>query len=74
MAYQTIWYFTELPEDIVNILDKDLFNNFDHEMKDSKLHGDALNKEKRNSKNAWCISNQNLMCVVVNPLITKMLI
>ena len=38
MAYQTIWYFTELPEDIVDILDKDLFNNFDHEMKDSKLH------------------------------------
>ena len=24
MAYQTIWYFTELPEDIVDILDKDL--------------------------------------------------
>ena len=57
MAYQTIWYFTELPEDIVDILDKDLFNNFDHEMKDSKLHGDALNKEKRNSKNAWISTN-----------------
>ena len=57
MAYQTIWYFTELPEDIVDILDKDLYNNFDHEMKDSKLHGDALNKEKRNSKNAWISTN-----------------
>ena len=57
MAYQTIWYFTELPEDIVDILDKDLYNNFDCEMKDSKLHGDALNKEKRNSKNAWISTN-----------------
>ena len=57
MAYQTIWYFTELPEDIVDILDKDLYNNFDHEMKDSKLHGDKLNKEKRNSKNTWIPTN-----------------
>ena len=31
----------------------DLYNNFDHQMQDSKLHGDALNKEKRNSKNTW---------------------
>ena len=36
MAYQTIWYFTDLPEDVVEILDKDLYNNFDHKMKDSK--------------------------------------
>ena len=53
MAYQSIWYFTNLPEDVVEILDKDLYNNFDHKMQDSKLHGDALNKEKRNSKNTW---------------------
>ena len=53
MAYQSIWYFTNLPEDVVEILDKDLYNNFDHQMQDSKLHGDALNKDKRNSKNTW---------------------
>ena len=53
MAYQSIWYFTNLPEDVVEILDKDLYNNFDHQMQDSKLHGDAVNKEKRNSKNTW---------------------
>ena len=53
MAYQSIWYFSNLPEDVVEILDKDLYNNFDHKMQDSKLHGDALNKEKRNSKNTW---------------------
>ena len=53
MAYQSIWYFSDLPEDVVDLLDKDLYTNFDHKMQDSKLHGDALNKEKRNSKNTW---------------------
>ena len=53
MAYQSIWYFSNLPEDVVEILDKDLYNNFDHKMQDSKLHGDSLNKDKRNSKNTW---------------------
>ena len=47
MAYQSIWYFTNLPEDVVEILDKDLYDNFDHQMQDSKLYGDELNKEKR---------------------------
>ena len=47
MAYQSIWYITGLPKDIVDILDKDLYNNFDYEMKDSKLHGDAVNKDIR---------------------------
>ena len=53
MAYQSIWYFTDLPKDVVEILDKDLYDNFDNQMQDSKLHGDALDKVKRNSKNTW---------------------
>ena len=53
MAFQSVWYFTDLPEDVVDILDKDLYDNFNSKMQDSKLHGDALNKEKRNSKNTW---------------------
>ena len=57
MAYQSIWYITGLPKDIVDILDKDLYNNFDYEMKDSKLHGDELNKDIRKSKNAWISTN-----------------
>ena len=44
MAYQSIWYFTDLPKDVVEILDKDLYDNFDNQMQDSKLHGDALDK------------------------------
>ena len=53
MAYQSIWYFTDLPEKVVNLIEEDLTETFDPQMQDSKLHGDALNKEKRNSQNAW---------------------
>ena len=53
MAYQSIWYFTDLPDKVVDLIEEDLAENFDPQMGDSKLHGDALNKEKRNSQNAW---------------------
>ena len=53
MAYQSVWYFTDLPSDIVKILEKDLCEKFDAEMKESLLIGDSLNKKKRNSQNAW---------------------
>ena len=53
MAFQSVWYYTNLPEDIVESIEKDLTKNFDPQMADSRLHGDALNKEKRNSQNAW---------------------
>ena len=53
MAYQSIWYFTDLPKDIIDIIEQDLEVKFDNEMADSKLVGDLLNKEKRNSQNAW---------------------
>ena len=53
MALQSVWYYTDLPEDVVDIIEKDLSEKFDPLMADSKLHGDALNKEKRNSQNAW---------------------
>ena len=53
MAFQSVWYYTDLPEDIVDIIERDVSETFDEQMGDSKLHGDALNKEKRNSQNAW---------------------
>ena len=53
MALQSVWYFTDLHEEIVDIIEKDISIKFDNQMADSKLHGDALNKEKRNSQNAW---------------------
>ena len=57
MAFQSIWYFTDLPEDIVNILDKDLADNFDFTMDESKLMGQQVRKDKRNSDNAWISSD-----------------
>ena len=53
MAFQSVWYYTNLPEDIVDIIESDLSENFDPQMADSLLHGDSLNKEKRNSQNTW---------------------
>ena len=53
MAFQSVWYYTDLPEDIVDIIERDLTENFDPQMADSRLHGDALNKEQRNSQNTW---------------------
>ena len=57
MAYQSIWYFTDLPKDVVEIIEKDLTDKFGSQMDDSRLYGDALNKDKRNSKNAWVPSH-----------------
>ena len=53
MAFQSIWYFTDLPEKIVDIIEEDVAQNFDHKMADSRLSGNALNKGKRSSQNAW---------------------
>jgi len=53
LALQSVWYFSNLDPDIVNIIERDLTENFDPSMGDSKLYGDALNKEKRNSQNTW---------------------
>lgn len=57
MAYQSIWYYTDLPEDVVNIVERDLTAKFDSSMADSRIHGDELNKEKRNSQNTWIPSS-----------------
>lgn len=57
MAFQSIWYYSNLPEEVVNIVEKDLLENFQEDMADSRLYGDMLNKEKRNSKNAWVPSH-----------------
>ena len=50
---QSIWYYSNLDPDVVDIIERDLTENFDPSFQDSRLHGDALNKDKRNSQNAW---------------------
>ena len=56
MAHQTIWYFTDLPNEIIEKLDEDLFDNFDLTMGESRLIEDEVNKNIRNSQNAWISS------------------
>lgn len=57
MACQSVWYFTNLPEKIINILEEDLIEHFDSNLQESKLSGDIINKSKRDSKNAWVPSD-----------------
>ena len=53
MAYQSTWYFSDIPKDLIANIEGDLTGSFQEQMGDSKLMGDALNRDKRNSKNAW---------------------
>jgi predicted 2-oxoglutarate/Fe(II)-dependent dioxygenase YbiX len=56
MAFQSIWYFTDLPNDIIDIIEKDLTENFDDHLEDSRVgDGDygTVDKSKRNAKNTW---------------------
>ena len=57
MALQSVWYYSDLPEDLVDIIERDLKDTFDPQMSDSRLYGDALNKDKRDSQNAWIPSH-----------------
>ena len=50
MAYQSIWFYTDIPEDIVDIIERDVSLKFDEQMGDSRLQGDSLNKEKETHK------------------------
>ena len=53
MAFQTIWYFSDISQKIIETIEEDLTDTFQEKMGDSRLMGDALNRDKRNSKNAW---------------------
>lgn len=56
MAFQSIWYYTNLPEKIINCIEEDLEQHFDPQLQPSKV-GDGgqgvVNEQKRNAKNAW---------------------
>jgi len=52
MAFQTMWYHTDLPSEMVDILLKDL-EAYNERMDVSKLMGDHIDLKQRNSKNTW---------------------
>ena len=56
MAFQSIWYFTDLNPKIIDIIEEDLKDNFDPHLQDSRVgEGDygTVDKDKRNARNAW---------------------
>ena len=52
MAFLTMWYETQLPEEVVDILVKDI-SEVDEFTEESRLHGDVADKVIRDSKNVW---------------------
>ena len=56
MAFQSIWYFTDLPQDTINTLEKELCK-YDSKLEESRLHGGVLDKGKRKSTNGWLSSD-----------------
>jgi PKHD-type hydroxylase len=60
MAYQSVWYFTELPKKVIDILEEDLIK-YNSEMKTSltshTTEERTLKNGIRKSKNAWINSN-----------------
>lgn len=56
MAYQSIWYLTDLPNKVIDIIEEDLEEKFDPYLQDSRVgEGDygTVDIDKRNAKNAW---------------------
>jgi len=56
LAYQSIWYFTDLPEKVIDLIEEDLAETFDPQLQDSRVGGGdfgTVDKDKRNAKNAW---------------------
>jgi len=52
MAYLTTWNITDLPSEMVDILERDI-EQFDDWQDDSRVMGNEVAPKIRNSKNAW---------------------
>ena len=52
MAHLSCWHMTDLPTDIVEIVERDL-QKYDEHAHDSQLTGEEVDKVIRNSKNLW---------------------
>ena len=56
MANLTCWHMTELPTEIVEIIERDV-QKYDEYTKDSEVRGEQVDKVIRNSKNSWIPSS-----------------
>ena len=58
-AFQSIWYFTGLPDEVVKIMERELVKDFDKDIKSSPVNllvGEGFNKV-RNAKHSWVASS-----------------
>jgi PKHD-type hydroxylase len=56
MAFQSIYFFTGLPNKVIDVIEEDLEENFDPHLQDSRVgegNYGTVDKDKRNAKNAW---------------------
>lgn len=58
MAYQSIWYDTDLPSSIIDTLEDYTKKNYEEAVDESKVSNGVLNTKKRFSKNSW-VSTDN---------------
>ena len=52
MAHLTCWEFTELPVEIIDVVERDI-KKFDDEVEDSNLTNNVVDKSIRDSHNSW---------------------
>lgn len=52
MALETMWYFTQIPDEIVNSMEE-FVKNYDNHIVESRLHGNTIDERIRKSENAW---------------------
>jgi predicted 2-oxoglutarate/Fe(II)-dependent dioxygenase YbiX len=52
MAFQSIWYQTEISDELVNIILNDI-SSYETDMDVSELSGNIVHEKKRKSHNAW---------------------
>jgi len=56
MALQTVWYFTDISETIIDSIEQDLFKDFS-DMDKSQIGDGSVNSNVRNSKQSWVPSD-----------------
>ena len=56
MAFQTVWYFSDLSPRIIDIIEEDL-SEYDSDKKKSTIAGNVVNQTIRRSENAWIPTN-----------------
>ena len=57
MSSQAIYYYTDLPSGVIDLLYKDLIEKYEQDMQESSLSGKVFDDEIRKSKNSWLSTN-----------------